>query len=85
MTLDLEGKFATVKAARADALEVLEESPSLRREVDGLIAKHAQIAAALAAADLARHGEAANAVRAKLEKGGFTTDQVLGDWFPRPR
>jgi len=35
-----------------------------------------------AAADLRQHGEAAEAVWARLEKGGFTVEQVLGDWFP---
>ena len=38
----------------------------------------------LAAADLTGHGEAADAVQARLVKGGFTADQVLGDWFPNP-
>jgi hypothetical protein len=28
------------------------------------------------------YGEAAEAVWARLEKGGFTAEQVLGDWFP---
>ena len=76
------GWRATITEARADIAEVLEESPSLRREVEGLIKKQARIAAELAAADLARHREAAGAVRARLEGGGFTAEQVLGDWFP---
>lgn len=80
-----EGWRATVRAARADALEVLEESPSLGREVGSLIEKQTQIAADLAAADFARHGEAAEAVRAKFAQGGFTTDEVLGDWLPNRR
>ena len=29
-----------------------------------------------------KHGEPADAVWARLEKGGFTAEQVLGDWFP---
>jgi Domain of unknown function DUF29 len=76
------GWQATVREARVDIEEVLEESPSLRREVDGLVAKQARVAAELAAADLARHGEAVRAVWARFEKGCFTADQVLGDWFP---
>jgi hypothetical protein len=39
-------------------------------------------AAKLAAYDLEDHGEPAEAVWARLEKGGFTAEQVLGDWFP---
>lgn len=76
------GWRASIEAARADIAELLEESPSLRREVDGLIAKQARIAAKLAATDLARHREAADAVWAGLEKSGFTAEQVIGDWFP---
>jgi hypothetical protein len=78
------GWQATVKAARNDVTQVLDDSPSLRREVDALIAKQLAVAAELAAADLARHGEPADAVRAKLEQGGFTVDEVLDDWFPGP-
>ena len=76
------GWRATITAARADIAEVLEQAPSLRREVAEMVGKQARIAAELAAADLTGHGEAADAVWAGLEKGGFTADQVLGDWCP---
>jgi len=39
-------------------------------------------AAKLAAADLERHGERADTLSAILQRGGFTAEQVLGDWFP---
>jgi hypothetical protein len=61
---------------------VLRDSPSLRREIDAFIAEEADLAAKLAAADLAQHGELADVVWARLEQGGFTVEQVLGDWFP---
>lgn len=77
-----EGWRGTVTAARSDALEVLEESPSLRREVDAIMKKQAPIAAELAAGDLRQHGEPADGVLARLDKGGFTAEEVLGDWFP---
>jgi Domain of unknown function DUF29 len=32
--------------------------------------------------DLEDHGEHADAVWARLEKGGFTAEEILGDWFP---
>jgi hypothetical protein len=32
--------------------------------------------------DLAWHGEAVDGIRARVEIGGYTADQVLGDWFP---
>jgi Domain of unknown function DUF29 len=76
------GWHATIREARADIEDVLSESPSLRRDVGDLVGKQARIAAELAAADLAQHGEASDAVSARLAAGGFTADQVLGDWFP---
>jgi len=63
---------------------VLRDSPSLRREVDDLIAEQLIVAAELASADLSQHGEPAYAVHARLEKRGFTAEQVIGDWFPDP-
>ena len=54
----------------------------MQREVDRLIAEQTPIAGNLAAADLRGYGELADAVQARLERGGFTADQVLDDWFP---
>jgi hypothetical protein len=72
----------SIREARVEIEDILEDSPSLRREVDGLIKKQAPIAAELAAGDLAQHGEAVDAIEARLEKGGFTANEVLGNWFP---
>jgi hypothetical protein len=76
------GWSSTILDARTEIDDVLRDSPSLRREVDGLIAEQLPAAAELASADLSRHGEPTDAVRARLQKGGFTAEQVLGDWFP---
>jgi hypothetical protein len=76
------GWCSTIADSRSEIEDVLQDSPSLRRELDGLIAKELNSAAKLAAADLRQHGEPAEAVWARLEKGGFAVDQVLGDWFP---
>lgn len=81
-TLPRRGWRATVQAARNDVEQLLDESPSLQREIAVLIAKQLPIAAELAAGDLARHGKPADAVRARLAQGGFTTEQVLQDWLP---
>jgi Domain of unknown function DUF29 len=78
------GWQATVKAARDDVGQLLDESPSLRREVDALVTKQLPIAVELAAGDLVRHGEAADVVGARLAQGGFSTEQVLEDWLPDP-
>lgn len=75
------GWRATIRDARSEIADVLRDSPSLRRELDGMVADEASTAAELATEDLGEHGEAAEAVRVPLEQGGFTADQVLGDWF----
>ena len=78
------GWRSTIRSARAELQAVLDDSPSLRRQVDPTIARQLGVAGQLAEDDLARHGEAADAIRARVEKGGFTAEQVLGDWFPDP-
>jgi hypothetical protein len=77
-----DGWRESVIDARAAIELVLDDSPSLRREVERLIQKHSRAAAKRAANDLTRHGEPVDAVWARLEEGGFTAEQVLGDWFP---
>ena len=76
------GWCSTIADSRSEIEDVLHDSPSLRGEIDRIIAEELNAAAKFAAADLRRHGEPAEAVSARLEKGGFTAEQVLGDWFP---
>lgn len=76
------GWRTTVRDARIEIEDLLEGSPSLRREIDAIVKRQSTSAAKLAAHDLEDHGETAEAVWARLEKGGFTAEQVLGDWFP---
>jgi Domain of unknown function DUF29 len=76
------GWRTTVRDARIEIEDLLEGSPSLRREIDAVVKRQGTSAAKLAAHDLEDHGEPAEAVWARLEKGGFTAEQVLGDWFP---
>ena len=78
------GWRSTVLDARTEIMDVPRDSPSLRREVDDLIAEQLIVAAELASADLSQHGEPAHAVHPRLEKRGFTAEQVIGDWFPDP-
>jgi hypothetical protein len=74
----------SVEDARTEIAIVLDDSPSLRREVDAVIRKQSPVAAKRAAADLDRHGESQDEVWARIEQGGFTAEEVLGDWFPDP-
>ena len=76
------GWRATINEARTEIEGLLEDSPSLRRETDGLIKKQILAAARLAADDLKQHGETAEGIAERLEQGVYTTEQVLEDWFP---
>jgi hypothetical protein len=76
------GWRGTIDEARDEIEGLLEDSPSLRREVDGQIKKQIRAAGKLAADDLSQHGEPVDAVWVRLEQGGFSAEQVLGDWFP---
>ena len=76
------GWRTTVRDARVEIEDLLEASPSLRREIEVIVKRQGTSAAKLAAHDLEDHGEPAEAVWERLEKGGFTAEQVLGDWFP---
>ena len=76
------GWETSIRDARVEIADILQDSPSLRREVEQSITKQTAVAAALAAADLRGHGESPDAVQARLEKGGFSTEQVLEDWLP---
>ncbi|HVC57120.1 MAG TPA: DUF29 domain-containing protein [Stellaceae bacterium] len=72
----------TIREARNEIAIILRDSPSLRREIDGIIADETSLAADLGAADLEEHGELTSAARERLEQARFTADQVVGDWFP---
>lgn len=76
------GWQSSVREARKEIAMILRDSPSLRREIDGIIADEASLAAEFAAADLAEHGELTNAAREKLDTQTFTAEQVLDNWFP---
>jgi hypothetical protein len=76
------GWRATVRDARIEIEDLLEASPSLRGEIDAVSKRQSANAAKLASHDLEDHGEPADAVWTRLEKGGFTAEQILGDWFP---
>jgi hypothetical protein len=78
------GWRSTILDARAEIEDILRDSPSLRRQIDAAIVEQVGSAAKRAGNDLSRHGEAIEKIRARLERGGFTADEVLGDWFPDP-
>nr|WP_294551708.1 DUF29 domain-containing protein [uncultured Rhodopila sp.] len=79
------GWIASVERERSDLDDILEDSPSLRREVPNFLARRAGKAAKGAARSLELHGET-DAAKACLRRvgTGYTVDEVLGDWIPDP-
>jgi hypothetical protein len=74
------GWRTSIRDARAEIAELFdEESPSLRPELDAVLVRQAPMAARLAAGDLEEHGERPGAIQARLDAGGYTAEQVLGD------
>jgi hypothetical protein len=73
-----------IREARDQIDALLEDSPSLRNEVGGLIAKQVRVAAEPAAGDLHLHGEPTDRIQGRLAAGGFAAADVRGDWFPPP-
>ncbi|MGA8196539.1 MAG: DUF29 domain-containing protein [Acetobacteraceae bacterium] len=69
----------TIRRVRQKIEEVLEESPSLRREVAGLIVKQTSRVRALVRANFEDHGEQP---RIDIDSVTYTEAQVLGDWLP---
>ena len=69
----------TTRRARQKVEDVLEESPSLRREVAGLIVKQTSRARALVRANFQDYGEQP---RIDIASMTYTEAQVLGDWLP---
>jgi uncharacterized protein DUF29 len=72
----------TIRQARLDIDRILEDSPSLRREVPRLIEKETPRAIQLAILDLEEHGEFDQMELPTIRGGSYTEGQVLGDWFP---
>src|SRR5207248_2192005 len=74
----------TILRERAAVERILDDSPSLRREIPAMIDKEADRAADLALTGLSARGEIARSSRAKpLDRPfSYTPDQILGYWFP---
>ncbi|HEY1259853.1 MAG TPA: DUF29 domain-containing protein [Stellaceae bacterium] len=71
------GWTETIERERVFIEDLLQDSPSLRGEIDAMIARAAPRAVRLAALSLAKHGETA-----PLAVPDYRADRVLGDWLP---
>jgi hypothetical protein len=74
------GWIETVRREREEIEQILADSPSLRREIPGLLARRSDAAVKRAAQTFAAYGETADAM-ARLSIP-YRPDEVLGDWFP---
>jgi hypothetical protein len=72
------GWVDTIGRERLNIEDLLEGSPSLRRELPTMIERLKARIARLAATSLFGHGETVQ----QLPVPDYTEDQVLGDWFP---
>jgi hypothetical protein len=72
----------TIRLARLDIDRVLEDSPSLKREIPRLIEKETAGAVQLAILELEDHSEIDQMELPTIKKTTRSEEQVLGDWFP---
>ena len=72
----------TIRLARLDIARILEDSPSLKREIPRLIEKETAGAVQLAILDLEDHGEIDQMELPTIKNTTYTEEQVLGEWFP---
>ena len=73
------GWRVTIVKSRQRLANLLDESPSLRPAVPGVIVEKLPAARKLAALSLEEHGEDP---RIALERLTYDEEQVLGDWLP---
>jgi Domain of unknown function DUF29 len=76
------GWAESVVDPRAEIEDLLEESPSLRTELDTDLERQTQRGIDLALRDLGLYQEVDAATIAALRATFYTAEQVLGDWFP---
>jgi len=78
------GWMETVDRERSEIELLLEQNPSLRREVGEIITKEMPRAVRFARRNLERHGEtgATRLASAQYAEDQYAEDQILGDWWP---
>ena len=80
-TIDPRNGWRTIRQARLDIDRIMEDSPSLKREVPRLVEKEIARAVQLAILDLEEHGEFDQMELPTIGGVSYSEDQVLGDWF----
>ena len=76
------GWIDTIGRERRDIEDLLNDSPSLRSRVAGMIAREMPRTIRLVARSLRNHGETNPETIARIERASYAEEQILGDWFP---
>jgi Domain of unknown function DUF29 len=79
------GWIETIGRERREIELLLEDSPSLRGELENSLEVAVKRTVPFVASLLIARGEAGPDVRLQLENSGYTVEQVLGDWLPEGR
>ncbi|HXC15200.1 MAG TPA: DUF29 domain-containing protein [Stellaceae bacterium] len=76
------GWIDTIGRERRDIEDLLNDSPSLRSGVAGMIAREMPRTIRLVARSLRNRGETNPETIARIERVSYAEEQILGDWFP---
>jgi hypothetical protein len=76
------GWRTTIRRERQEIEMILEDSPSLRRQVGEIVSEKTADAIESLEPELASHGELTEAAKATLASVNYGPEQVLGDWWP---
>ena len=76
------GWIDTIARARDDMQGWLANEPGLTRRLPEIVAEQMPWTARLVAELLRAAGEPAEGVAARLQAGGYTVEQIIGDWLP---
>jgi hypothetical protein len=76
------GWRSSVRSTRVEIEDILETSPSLKNGLDSAVAAELKRAIRLVVSNFEEYGEENRAVLARLRAATYTTDEILGDWFP---
>jgi hypothetical protein len=76
------GWIETIARSRAEIARILKASPSLRAQLDAMVAEEMAEAARLVIGLLRDWGELTPELAGRVRETSFTSQQVLGDWLP---
>jgi hypothetical protein len=76
------GWYESIADARTRAELLLQDSPSLKRQLGRIVTEQTAKAVELAVFDLEKFGEIDPGAFGALRTTRYTADQILGDWFP---